>query len=500
MNILFLADTHPPTTDLNYRTTYNKYRYDEVFAKELADIPHGVLLGPTLLATVLAKAGHSVQVLECAGKLKQKERLFSALKMEPDIVCISTTYIFTTYGLRSLTELVQLISPQSIVVIGGPSINSNKEMRTLGDYYILGEGETTLPLLVEALSEGITNPKIPGVYSSEDPNQCVASPLIQDMDLLPFPNWSLLRRNKDDMYVLATQRGCPWRCTFCTYPAKEGFKLRYRSIENIILEMTSAYQKFGIWRYLFADSTFTAPVNRCADMLKAFCDLPFQIEWMGFARVDNITPELADLMVRSGCISVFLGLESGNAQILKNMRKGFKVDQIRQGVSLLRERGINITGSWLIGFPGETAETVKDTVDLIAEVGCHQNYLGTFVLEQEAPIFKRRQKYGVSGMETHWHHETMDYREALELTDYYMRKLSGDGVVMGHHFEFSWMSSIGFSPERVRSFFQMAQNEAAQKAAGYPLSDNFLGELTNIRLASKAHPIYAGGGNTNSTY
>lgn len=496
MKILFLADAMLPRKEAHNLSALNALQYSTLpeLRIALASIPHAVLLGPVILATLAREAGHEVEILECAFRPQQRELLRAKLKEKPQVVCISTTFILETEALAEQTQLVRALTPESFLILGGPSVADNKKMRKLGDFTILGEGEKSFPLLLASLARGEKKPVIPGLSYFEG-EELIEHPgqLLEDMDAIPFPDWSLVKRGTGDFYLMATQRGCKWRCAFCTYPANEGWKLRYRSIPSVIAELTHHFEKFGIFRYMFADSTFTHPHDRCVELLEAISRLPFKIEWAAYARVDNMSARMVEAMKASGCVGLFFGVESGSDAILKKMNKGFTRAQALEGLRLLDGSGISRTASWVVGFPGETEETALETLALIREARCEQNMINTFYMSNVSPAGMRPKTFTLEGSGSHWQHSTMNFEEARDLTSRMVKELIREGILVGHVFDLLWLSSVDWSiPETLRLFEDaQAVLQAHELGEPSPRRPALLASCEKLMAISRRHPIFS---------
>lgn len=507
MNILFLADT---VGALERRKSSADLQYNSFLplAMVMAKTPHGPLLGSTLICTIMQNAGHRVELLQMAFRKHQRKTLQCLLEKKPDAVCISTTFTLDFETLEYAVGIVRQYLPKTKIILGGPSVLTTKEMRELGDYSILGEGENSIIPLLQAIEAGEENIRIPGVWYRNAQGEEVSVPAagLLDMEKNPFPDWSIAKRHSEEFFLVATQRGCAWRCAFCNYPALEGYRVRLRSTENVIQEITENFEKYGIYRYMFADSTFTAPIERCLQLLNAIKRLPFKIEWAAFARVDTITPEIREAMVESGCVALYLGIESGDDATLKRMNKGFTVEQVRRAVALLKTTKIKLTASWIIGWPGETADSVRRTVDLASELNCDQNNVNTFWITDLSPANLRPEKFNLETNDLGWKHKTMSFSRATRWTRWALLTLLCRGVLIGSLFDLFWLASLGLSLDEIDQIFRSAQGILAKTSnLKNHLSADMYADIGTIKEASykltaqcgkllkiaAAHPVYA---------
>jgi anaerobic magnesium-protoporphyrin IX monomethyl ester cyclase len=469
----------------------------------LGALPHAPLLGPVLLGTILRDKGYKVSVLECAFRPLQRTNLLQLLRAQPNYVLISSTFIEETAVMGAAVELIRREAPKAKIILGGPTLVPNQEMRFLADYCVLGEGEAALPALIAALEAGENPLAISGVWAPSVEASSLKPPkLLPTLEnAVPRPDWSLTTRSRDEFFPVFTQRGCFWRCAFCSYPANEGYKLRYRTTEEVLEEIRRNYVDFGIWRTLFLDSTFTHPYERCLEIAEGIAKMPFRAEWMAFGRVDNITPELAEVMARSGCKGLFFGCDSGDDQILLKMNKRFTSADIRRGIALTRKSGISCTGSWIIGFPGETKETVANTLSTILEVGCEQNIVHRYSIYEVSPVGLRKEKFGIEGTFGNWRHSTMDNAKAERWVKWILLKMLSKGMSLSSTYDIAWLSTIGYSPNETLALFASIQNEGRSKfllkhQAPYLLEGDqeaisVTERCNDVFRKALAHPLYA---------
>ena len=168
--------------------------------------------------------------------------------------------------------------------------------------------------------------------------------------------------------VVLTDYGCPFKCPFCVMP-NVGYK--YRPVDNV-LEEVSYLDHLGIHEIYFADQTFGANRGRtfrlCLELAKSFTKLG----WVCFSRADTTDEELLTAMKDSGCHTIIYGIESGNDEILKRF-KGIEKERIKEAINLCKKHKIRVVGTFIIGLPGETSESVKDTISFSKE--CNFDYL-----------------------------------------------------------------------------------------------------------------------------
>jgi len=252
------------------------------------------------------------------------------------------------------------------------------------DYWIMGEGEESFPALIEKLHSGSNDfAGISGLAYWQGSNPVINKiEFIADLDAVPFPDYSsvvgatlhdygnikfkyapgLLARNYPAA-VTITSRGCPYRCIFCAGRTVSGEKVRFRSAENVLKEIESLYQQ-GIREIIFLDDHFLANRDRAIKIMNGILENYKGLSW----KCVNVTAWLLDeeilkLMYNSGCTHITVSIESGNQQVLTNIvKKPIRLDKIPQKLDLAKSIGFDIIANFVLGFPGETWEKIRDTI------------------------------------------------------------------------------------------------------------------------------------------
>ena len=204
--------------------------------------------------------------------------------------------------------------------------------------------------------------------------------LIKDLDTLPIPDRDLIpndvyypspifsRGYKGKEYsTIITSRGCHEKCTFC---ASRAFwkRIRTRSPENIVEEIKLLKSKYGVKHIDFLDDTLTVSRKRVREVCTRILDEEIEIIWTCYSRVDVIDPELAKLMKRAGCFGIQFGIESGNEEILKRIKKNATKNQVRYAVKCVKDEGIKVMGDFMIGLPGDSNKTIMETYKFAKEL------------------------------------------------------------------------------------------------------------------------------------
>lgn len=441
-------------TESKISSEFNKY--DEVTkisgASSREDVlPHDIHLNIVLLGSILSEHNYDVVLIDNFLHLKRQFKLLEReLEKKPLAVGISTTFFYDDHSVKQVTDFIRSKSPDSYIILGGPSLLQFKEMIELGDISVLYDGDEVILKIMDALKrDGEGLKKIPGLYIKKKDGMYFTGerPPIE-MDKIPLPHWNLFKKSRDLVYPIETQRGCPYSCKYCTYPiySLKGGKFQLKRKQRVIDELKRNYQEYGIYRYRICDSNFTTPTKRAFELSKMIARENLQIEWSCFGRVDNITDELASAMKEAGCKVIFVGIESGSDIILQNMNKKFKKEDVYRGLEILKKAGLSVAGSFLVGFPGETADTVEETINLIKNCGLDSYLASLFWLDHNSLIWKEKDKYSLTGKALNWTHNTMDSKRAKNLLSSLLREIfMENGPPLGSDFDIVSLVNLGFS-------------------------------------------------------
>jgi anaerobic magnesium-protoporphyrin IX monomethyl ester cyclase len=329
-------------------------------------------LGLAYLAAVLSAAGIEVKILDLVVFPYSRAMLQQVLaQFQPQmagLTAVSMTFNFAADVIKDIKRLC----PDIPTVMGGPHVSFYAQ-ETLQrfpelDIVVVGEGEQTVIDLVRAVENGRGLEAVKGIaYRSGAGISCTpARNLISDLDTLPVPARHLLplgRYRALGMPVsMTTSRGCPFKCIFCVGRKMVGARVRYRSPGKVVDEMeylnTLHFHQINI-----ADDLFTADKSHCLGVCDEIINRGLKLVWTSFARVDTVSEEILTRMKAAGCTAVSFGVESGNPQILKTIKKGITRKQVVAAVKMCRRAGITPFASFILGLPGETPQTIQETLN-----------------------------------------------------------------------------------------------------------------------------------------
>ncbi|KJU87672.1 Fe-S oxidoreductase [Candidatus Magnetobacterium bavaricum] len=303
------------------------------------------------------------------------------LKREaPHIVFFSTSTCTIDKDLL-IAKAAKEVIPSVITVAIGTHVMALPEdtMRSSGCLDIAiytGEWESAS---LEIVKNSMNPEKTRGIFyrnSNGDIIKTDSQPLITNLDLLGFPSHDKIERalyrdpttKRFPKTIVMGQKACINNCSFCCQPAFFGAPtIRKRSIESFLDELKWV-EALGFKELMFNDATLTADMEWATSLFEGMINSNIDLIWNCSTRADRINPEIVKLMKRAGCHTVALGMESVDSVVLKNIRKQIRPDQIKNAVSLMRKEGIDTLIFCVVGFPGETEESIKKTISFLKDL------------------------------------------------------------------------------------------------------------------------------------
>ncbi len=384
-------------------------------------------LAVPLLSAQAKAAGHSVESIYRPFLPWKKNKFRQLLGRRPLAAGITTVAMFDPASVERITAEIRRISPRTVVVLGGHGAENSPEIRALGDLYISMHGEGALADVVTALKAGVPPARVPGVTAAGGALTLHGSLRYEGLRRVLYPDWgaasSACRR-----YPLEASRGCRFNCAFCGFPGKAG--QTFRPPGEIAGEMLHARKQRGIRRFEFVDSSLTSDPEFVLALCSAIRRSGLRADWKCFARPDAFdrSPELASEMAAAGCSRVFMGIESIHDKILAGMRRGMDRAAVERGLGRVFKAGIKVHGNFIIGFPGETEATVRETADFISRRPFSSVYLCTFGMSEEMRLLAAREPARYAHLAGRpikgWRHDGMDYSGAYKLTLWAVRKIN----------------------------------------------------------------------------
>lgn len=323
----------------------------------------------------------------------------------PDFIGIKM-YTGTFKSAQNVAEIAKELNPEIKIIAGGthPTLDPIGTMKTgVYDYVVRGEGEYT----VLELMNGIDAYQIKGITFKSEKGEIVNNAdrgFIENLDSLPFPQRDnyYSGNGKIDVGSIITSRGCPFQCTYCASPQIWDKKTRYRGVDNVLEELEYMINSKGVSLVRFQDDTFTLNKKRAMEILEGILSKGLNIKWVCDTRVDKLDKEVLQIMKKSGCIRVKIGVESGSDEILKRVKKGISLEQIRNAVKLIKEMAIPLTAYFMIGFPGETDDDVRKTIQFAEEINADYNSLSVIAPYFGTQVYNDLEQSGFEFDKHHW--------------------------------------------------------------------------------------------------
>jgi len=334
-------------------------------------------LGLAYIAAVLERDGIRVGLIDAAVEDLSVEQTVDRIReFAPDLVGLTSTTNFFCNA-EELAHLIRARCPGVKILIGGPHVASTCETvleDPAFDFACLGEGEYTTLELVHALNAGGDLGEIPGLAFRVDGRlvRTATRPLIENLDDLPLPARHLLPlalyvpQPNDGPYLpkaaMISSRGCPFRCTFCDHGI---YGNTYRSLSStrIVDEMQELVHRYGIRDIAFVDSLFMISAKRVNSITEEIVRRGVKIHWTCTIRANIATREILERMKAAGCWRVRVGIESGNEEVLRFIKKDVTREQVVRVTRDADDLGLHPKGFFMIGHPTETAARIRESMD-----------------------------------------------------------------------------------------------------------------------------------------
>jgi len=365
-----------------------------------SDIPAANLpLGLMYIAAVLDEAGYNVEILDAfmtdlafrkKGDVTEVGMSYEKIREEiqrrnPDIVGIANPFTSQVEHAIKVADIVKEIDSSILTVVGGPHGTvvpvEFLEVAKNVDIVAIGEGEYTILDIVEFFEGNKKINDIQGIAHRMAGKGVLNSPreFNKNLDVLPYPAYHLVnmekylnpktieyRSFKKRALSMVTSRGCPFNCSFCSVHLHMGKTFRAHSVDYVVDHIEHLVNKYHVKTIYFEDDNLTFDIQR----FEAICDkiierdIKFQWETPNGVRADYLTLDLLKKMKKTGCQSVFVGVESGDQYVLDNIiGKSLRLKNVVKFAKMCKKIGLRTGAFYIIGFPGETKENMRNTVD-----------------------------------------------------------------------------------------------------------------------------------------
>jgi len=330
-------------------------------------------LGIAYIAAMLEKNGVTVKILDAPALELDHESVKNEIaEYSPDVIAITSVTPTIASALKT-AKISKEACPDAVTVMGGyhPTFTYPEVLKNdFVDIVVCGEGELTMVDLVDAIENNRDLRNVKGIAVKDfktEPRE-----IIEDLDSIPFPARHLLPMDEYKILnmklttgTIISGRGCPYKCSFCASSAMHGQKLRLRSAKSVVDEMEHLVKDHDIEMVAFMDDTFTINKKRVYEICEAIKERGLDNYWGCTARVDTISEDLLKAMKDAGCITMFLGVESADQQVLNLVNKKTNIEKIKKTFALTKKYGMRTIASVVLGMPGDTKNSIKNTIKFV---------------------------------------------------------------------------------------------------------------------------------------
>jgi radical SAM superfamily enzyme YgiQ (UPF0313 family) len=298
-------------------------------------------------------------------------------RLEPDFIAMECSTPSIDHDLQSIRRIKALRPGVFMALMGSHATYYHQELLREHpeiDAIIRGEFEITVRETALALRNGAGLAAVAGLTWRDGAGLRVNPdrPFEGDLDRWPYPDRESIPiekyqtaqyQGKKGTFMLSS-RGCPYRCTFCLWPGTMvGRDFRARDAEAVVDEMEHLVRQHGVDDIYFDDDTMTIDRERLLRICRLIQERDLKVHWISMGRVDTVDDELLSEMRKAGCDNLYLGVESGSEEILKRLKKGITLDQVTKAFQAARRAGIKTQAFFMLGGPGETKQTLQETID-----------------------------------------------------------------------------------------------------------------------------------------
>jgi radical SAM superfamily enzyme YgiQ (UPF0313 family) len=336
-------------------------------------------LGLAYMAAVLEQNDFEVKIFDCPVCEIDHEKLKAELdSFQPTMVGIGSMTPTIESALKS-ARVAKEVCPDAKVLMGGPHATfADKQILTdekAVDIIVRGEGEETILELAKQSPELQKVSDVKGITFRKD-NQIIQAPgrpFIQNLDALPRPAYKYVPVEKyriagRKLLPIMSSRGCPFQCSFCVASQMFGARFRARSPKNVLDELEWLRDEYGAEGIAFQDDTLTFDRKRAMEICDGIIERKINLPWGCGTRADVVTKEVLAKMSKAHCNETCFGVESGCQRIRDSLKKKVTTEQCENAIKWAKEAGIFVTVSVILGYPGETKETLQETLDFVRKV------------------------------------------------------------------------------------------------------------------------------------
>lgn len=362
------------------------------------------------LAAYIREYGHKVMIDDYIVFPYSKNRIKEiSQKFKPDVIGATGVTMNINRAIAILKDYKEA-NPNAITVMGGPHVTFDahniltKHLHI--DFIVRGEGEITFKDLLYSIEHKTDPINILGISfrNGDSIQHNEPRPFIEDINVLPYPARDLVALNRYKALGfpinMVTSRGCPHKCIFCVGSKMVGRKVRYFTVDRVVDEF-EMLSKLGFSQINIVDDLFTSNKGRCMEICEEIIRRKINHPWTAFARVDTVSKDLLQAMKNAGCTMLCFGVESGNQEILNTIKKKITLEKCKEAIALCEEVGIAPMASYILGLPGESVETIKQTMEFAKSLTPNYGYhiLAPF---PGTEVREHKEEYGITILTDDW--------------------------------------------------------------------------------------------------
>ncbi|MFX1312684.1 MAG: B12-binding domain-containing radical SAM protein [Promethearchaeota archaeon] len=315
-----------------------------------------------------------------------KDFIREILKFKAPIIGFSSSFTSSILSIHEIVKNVKKKSPDTLIVLGGYHVSALPK-ETLNsirgcDIVVIGEGELTMEEIIRYKKGLCDITTIKGIAYKNN-GRTIQNPsrgVIKDLDNLPFPDRSLSPISHYNKFLQAigshecaegsviSSRGCPNQCIYCCVSSVHGRQFRARSATNVVNELETIKDEYNTSYFKFQDDIFTLNKKRVINICTQIIDRGLDISWGCQTRVDCVNKEILEFMKKAGCKYLSFGVESGDSQILSNLKKHITLQQIETATKVAKSAGLHVNFGLIIGNPGENKRSIRNTINLVKKL------------------------------------------------------------------------------------------------------------------------------------
>ena len=374
MKILFV-DT-PPTLDWSAESNFTKGGRRFPALSVTGEITYSYL--NLQAAAILRDAGHEVAYIDCQAESVSFEELVPKVAAHAADLVIMYVEQIKIHVDKALADAIRkgngaqvgLVGP-FVTPVGTQVVKDTPSV----SFALRGEYDESLLEVVQAMASGADWRMVEGLSVRHEDGRVEEVGTyrhVTDLDSLPFPAYDLVdfSRYHESVFrrkpaaTMITSRGCPYQCIYCWFPQTiYGHKWRYQSAERVVAEMEHLHREFGVKEIRVDDDILELNRDRVVQICRLLREKDMDLTWSPQCRPDRMDLELLQEMSAAGCSRILYGCESASQEILDKMKKNIKVEAIENATRWTKEAGIDVHNCFILGFPWDTHETVKRTIE-----------------------------------------------------------------------------------------------------------------------------------------